>query len=129
MFKVLDNTRCRITLRHVPDGHLYIFPVRAIDGLHFVDLGEMVENAQAFSPAYRYSQQARVFAAEAIRDWDYLALPPVDPAERPPSEHHQTGFTSAQARPSLHARRLTLPELLRWCFWILVLTILVRYLF
>jgi len=139
MFKVLDDIGNKITLRHVPDGHLYIFRVRAIDGRHFVDLGEMADNASAFSPAYKYSQQARVFAAEVVREWDYrLALPPYGPPERPSSQHHRPEPASEPDRPSFDARPISpnqenapssFAELLRWCFWLFVFAMLVRHFF
>ncbi|WP_157095520.1 hypothetical protein [Bradyrhizobium sp. AT1] len=76
MFKVIERSDfTEIHLRHVPEGHLYIFQVIIVGGRHLIKSGKMAENAHSHTAAFRYARQAKEFAAEVASQRDYLLLP------------------------------------------------------
>lgn len=77
MFKISDHNDQEISLRHVPEGHQYTFPVIISSTGYVLGLGEMAENPHARSAAYRFATQARSFALEIVRDEWWLELPPL----------------------------------------------------
>lgn len=76
MFKIIERSDLtEIHLRHVPEGHFYMFRVTIVGGRHLIETGKMAENPHSHTAAYRYARQAREFAAEIASRRDYLLLP------------------------------------------------------
>ena len=76
MFKIIERADfTEIHLRHVPEGHLYMFRVVIIGSRHVIDSARMAENPHSKTAAYKYARQAKEFATNIASERDYLLLP------------------------------------------------------
>jgi hypothetical protein len=108
MFKHIDTEWHEVRLRHIPEGHIYIFPVRVVRGQHILDLGEIAQNPQSTTAAYKYARQAREFAMTIATELDYrLELLPIgepaahveQPSEASTPGHHEPPSNSSGVEP------------------------------